>query len=196
MSPLQGAIPLVQVNEISMLVAEKLNFDMSGARNVLFQEDRGIAEGSAGLPPSLLQGVVEAIGAGGHPHAAPAPAHGCLDDHRIAQRARQRPGFSIGRCRLVAARKHRHVRFLRNAPRLQLIAELFQDLLPRTDKDDVGPLAGSCEQGVLRQKSVPWMDGLDFITQRQLHNRVDVQIGADRLARFADGIRLIRFEAM
>src|SRR5260370_2553500 len=120
MSPLQGAIPLVQVNEISMLVAEKLNFDMSSARNVLFQEDRRVAEGSAGLAPGLLQGVVEAIGAGGDAHAAPAPAHGCLDDPRVAQRTRQPPGFGIGRFRFLEDLTHPHFRFLPHSLTLPL----------------------------------------------------------------------------
>src|SRR5262249_55646621 len=74
--------------------------------------------------------------------------------------------------------------------------ELLQNLRPRTDENDAGALAGSSQQRVLGQKSVTRMDRMDFIAQSQLHNRVDVEIGADWFARFADRIRLVRFEAM
>jgi hypothetical protein len=46
---LHGAVALVQVDDVAVLVAEDLHLDVLRARDVLFEEDRGIAEGAAGL---------------------------------------------------------------------------------------------------------------------------------------------------
>ena len=124
-------------------LAEELDLDVSGARDVLFQEDSRVAKGGAGLAPGLLDGVVEAIGTGGDAHAAAPPAHRRLDDHRVAQRTSQRAGLRIRGHWLFAAGQHGYVGFLSDSPRLQFIAKLFEDLRTRADENDTGPLAGS-----------------------------------------------------
>jgi hypothetical protein len=44
---LQGAVALVQVNDIAVIVAEHLDFDMPGRFHVLLEQHRRIAEGGA-----------------------------------------------------------------------------------------------------------------------------------------------------
>ena len=46
---LHRAIALVQVDDVAVVVAENLHFDVLGAGNVFFEEDGGIAEGAAGF---------------------------------------------------------------------------------------------------------------------------------------------------
>ena len=53
MPALHGAIALVQMDDVAVLVAENLHFDVFGARNVFFQEDRRIAEGAFRLRSAL-----------------------------------------------------------------------------------------------------------------------------------------------
>jgi hypothetical protein len=44
MPTLDRAVPLVKVQQISMLIAQQLNFDVAGSRNKLFDEDVRTAE--------------------------------------------------------------------------------------------------------------------------------------------------------
>ena len=65
MPALHRAIALEQMDEVAVLVAEQLHFDVPGAADELFEEHVGDAERGAGLAPGLLQGVVELVGACG-----------------------------------------------------------------------------------------------------------------------------------
>ena len=56
MPALHRAIALEEVDEIAVLVAEQLHFDVRGALDELLQEDVGTAEGRAGLAPGLVEG--------------------------------------------------------------------------------------------------------------------------------------------
>ena len=62
MAPLHGAIALEEVDQVAVLVAEQLHFDVAGAADELFEEDVGDAEGGAGLAAGLVEGVVELVG--------------------------------------------------------------------------------------------------------------------------------------
>src|SRR5260370_42509775 len=61
MPALQGTIALEKMNQISVMVAEELDFDMASARDVLFQEDGGGAESGSGFAPGLLGGLRESV---------------------------------------------------------------------------------------------------------------------------------------
>src|SRR5207248_2574900 len=79
---------------------------------------------------------------------------------------------------------------------MDLVAKLLQDFRLRTDENNARIQTGAGQQWIFRQKAVTRMDGADLITQRELDNGVDVQIGANRLARLADWISFIGFESM
>ena len=73
------------MDEIAVLVAEELHFDVAGAGDELFEKHVGDAEGGAGLAAGLVEGVVELVRRQGDAHAAAAAAHRRLDDHGIAE---------------------------------------------------------------------------------------------------------------
>ena len=62
MPALHGAIALVKMDEVAVLIAQKLHLDMPGVDDELFEEDVGIAERGPGLAASLVDGVVEMLG--------------------------------------------------------------------------------------------------------------------------------------
>ncbi len=162
MAALQRAIALEEVDEIAVLVAEQLHFDVTGAGDVFFQENIGDAEGGAGLAAGLVERIVELVGAGGDAHAASAAAHRRLDHHREAQLRRQLMGLLVG-LDGRAAGQDRHVGLLSDVAGHDLVAELFEDLDARADEDDAGLFAGAGEVGVLGQKAVARMNGIDFV---------------------------------
>ena len=103
MTPLHRAVALVQMQDIAVVVAQDLHFDVARAADVALQEDGVVAEGGAGLAPRLFQQACEIGRALHHAHAAPAAAERGLNDQREADAgarfARLSPAFGpAARC--------------------------------------------------------------------------------------------------
>ncbi len=77
-----------------------------------------------------------------------------------------------------------------------LVAELSEDFGARTDEGDAGFLTGAGERGVLRQKAVAGVDGVDVVLLGQRDEGGDVEVGADRFTGPADEVRLVGLEAV
>ena len=94
MAPLHRAIALIQVQNIAVLIAEDLDFDVLGAADVSFQENGIVAESGAGFLPRLFAAWRRGPPAGlDDAHAASAAAERSLDDQRKADLARDRSRF-------------------------------------------------------------------------------------------------------
>ena len=179
-----------------MLVAEELDLDVAGPRDVLLQEDVRNAEGRAGLAASLVQRLVELVRRRDDAHAAAAAAHRRLDDDRIADLAGESASLSgIAHGRL-AARQHGNAGLPGDAAGDDLVAELLEDFGSWPDEDQAGLPAGPGEARVLRKEAVSRMDRVHVELLRQRDGALDIEIGADRLARFADAVGLVRLEAV
>ncbi len=63
-------------------------------------------------------------------------------------------------------------------------------------KIDAGLVAGAGEVGVLGQKAVAGMDGVDLVLLGQGDDAGDVEVGADRLAGLADAVGFVGLEAV
>src|SRR5437870_5571238 len=150
MAALQGAIALVQVNQMAVVIAKKLHLDVPGVLDKLFQKDVGDAEGRSGFALGLLDRFFELLGAASDAHAAAAAAHGRLDDHGIAELAGQAlvlgQPFQGGR----AAGQNRHARLLCNRARRYLVTQLLEDFGPRAHENESRLPASTGELRILR----------------------------------------------
>ncbi|MPN33990.1 hypothetical protein SDC9_181482 [bioreactor metagenome] len=83
--PLERAVPLVEMDHVSMLVAQHLNLNVLGLNQELFHEDVVVAECLFGL--GLHEVVVDAHFLHGvaPTHTAPAASGGGLENHRKAK---------------------------------------------------------------------------------------------------------------
>ena len=107
-------------------------------------------------------------------------------------------GASLGRIAHAArrCRQHGHAGLPGDSPGDDLVAELLEDLGSRADEDHAGLPAGAGELRVLGKEAVAGMDGVDVVLPGQGDDAVDVEIGADRLARLADAVGLVGLEAV
>ena len=76
------------------------------------------------------------------------------------------------------------------------VSQAFENIDARPNKNNACILASPGKLGVLRQEAVPWMDGIDLMSDGQPDDGIDVEVGAQRLARLSHAIRLIRLESM
>ena len=81
------------------------------------------AEGGFGFALRGLEGRPELVRRLHDPHAAPAAAGGCLDDHRVADVPRDLEPLLLRVDRALAAGQNRNARLAHGAPRPRLVAE-------------------------------------------------------------------------
>ena len=79
---LDGAIALVEVDDVAVLVAEDLHLDVFGALDVALQENSRVAERILRFGAGFRKQAGELGGLFHHSHAAPAATEGRLDNKR------------------------------------------------------------------------------------------------------------------
>jgi hypothetical protein len=106
--PLQRAFALEQVDDIAAPVAGDLHLDVAAALDIGLDDQRGVAEGAAGLAHRGGDGLGQRAGLPHHMHALAAAAGRRLQQHR--QRLGARPaGHHVGiGAGLLTAAQHRH----------------------------------------------------------------------------------------
>ena len=196
MASLDRAVSLEQMDQVSMLVAEQLHFDVTRLRNEFLDKNVGRSERGHRFALSRLKQSGEILGLEHHAHATSAATVGRLEYHRVAGFLRQLlPIGNIGN-RFRAASQDGHTRRASQLARGDLVAKLFENLDRRPDEDDSRRIACRREQRVLGEESVTGMDRIDTRFFRDADNRGDVEVRLDRLAPLTDLIRLIRLEAV
>ena len=90
MATLHGAVPLKQVNTVTVAVRQHLHFDVPGPVEIAFDQYVRIAEGRRRLAPCALQRLAEFLRRSHDAHAASATARGRLDEHRKTDARRGR----------------------------------------------------------------------------------------------------------
>ncbi len=86
MPTLDGAIPIVQVHDVSGAVPQALHLDVTGSVDVLLHEAPAVAERVEGLVAGEAEHGVH-VGGRGHDANAPSPpAHRRLDDYGVRDR--------------------------------------------------------------------------------------------------------------
>jgi hypothetical protein len=78
-APLHGTIAPPEVQDISVMVGQDLNFQVARAGKIFFEEDRGIAESGPRFVLRLFEAAIKVRLVGDDAHAAPAATHGGFD---------------------------------------------------------------------------------------------------------------------
>lgn len=80
MTTLDTAVTLVEVNDIAVVVAKKLDLDMLGLVKEALDEDGTVAKGRLGLGHSTLKVLLQGTLLAHHTHTTATTTKGCLDD--------------------------------------------------------------------------------------------------------------------
>ena len=196
MAALHRAIPLEQVHQVPVEIAEDLDLDVTRAPHELLDVHLVVAEGERGFASRRLRERLELRRRRDDPDAAAAAAVAGLEHERIADALGDRAGLA-GVARQGAARRQgRHARRLGQRARGDLVAQGAHRLRRRAHEDDAGLRARDREVRALGEKAVAGMDGVHSRPQGHPDDGVHVEIGVDRRALRADEIALVRDEAM
>ena len=157
-APLDRAVPLPEVIQMAVLVAEDLHLDVAGAQDHLFEIPLAVAEGGLGLAPALAYLLDQLAVVQDRPHAAPAAAPGRLEHQRIADLGGLPPDLGRVLAQDLGRGDHRHARRHGDAPRARLVAERPHRRGRRPDEGDPRRRAGINEIGILGQKAIARVD--------------------------------------
>jgi hypothetical protein len=122
------------MQQIPMVVAKDLHFEMARSSNVLLQENGGIAKGRAGFALGLFQFSVEFRRIADHAHAPPATAHSGLDDDGKSDLARDAMRLLRGLDRFLVARQNGNARRCGQPSSRSFVAQQLKQIRRWADK--------------------------------------------------------------
>src|SRR5690242_9274169 len=96
MPPLNGALPLEEVERVSMIVRKDLHFDVPRPLDQPFDVKRAVAERAKRFASRRTDGFEESIAGRGHAHALAAAARGRFDENWKSDRSSGRREACIG----------------------------------------------------------------------------------------------------
>jgi hypothetical protein len=94
-SPLYGAVTLVEVNAVALLVPKDLELNMSGVHYITLQYNILVPEALHGFPPSTTQRLHKVTFTPDYPHALAASTQTRLDHKGVPQYIRFALQFPI-----------------------------------------------------------------------------------------------------
>jgi len=189
-TPLDAAIPLVEMADVAVQVGDDLDFDMPRLLQVLFQIDPAVAERRRSLVAGLGQGRLEHRRFAGDSHPLAATAGRRLDQHRIADLFGDLDRLVIIRDQTVAAGDDRHAGLDRDRTGGVLVAQLLHRLGGWADEVDLATATDFVEVGVFRQKAIAGMNRIDGTDLSRADDPIDLQVAVDAAWR-SDAKRLI-----
>ena len=193
---LDRAVALEQMTEITVMIAEDLDFHMPRPDHQLLEVNLIVAEGGLGLAPGGRHLIDNVCFVFYHPHAAPTTAPAGLEHDRQADGpgCLHDGGLVLGqRC---GGRHHRHPGRHRQVAGGDFIAERAHDIGRRADEDDPRLRTRLGEFRVLGQEAVTGVDGIDSCVQRHADDGLDIQVGVDGALALADQVALVGLEAV
>ena len=182
-APLDRAFALAEMNDVAMLVAEHLNFDMARLLDIFLDEHAVVAEARARLGLRRGEAFLHLFAAIGDAHALAAAAGRSLDHDGIADLIGDL-GCLLGILdHAEMARNGRDLGLGGELLRLDLVAHRLDGLDVRPDKDDARLFQRPGEGCVLGQKAVARMDRLSPGRFGGANDLADVEIGLGGLRR-------------
>jgi len=189
---LDGAVSFVEVNDVAVVVAEDLDFDVFGAFEVFFDEDVVDAEGFLGFAFGVLEFQFEVCFPVNHAHAPAAAAGGGFEDDGEAVLPGEGQGFFDVVQGAGDAGNGGHTDAFGQDFGFDFVAEVFQGFGAGADEDDAGFFAFLSEVGVFGQEAVSGMNGVGAFALSQVDDFFDVKIGVDGFHFAPDLIGFVR----
>src|SRR5437762_1550182 len=173
--PLEGALALAEMDGVPVVVGDDLDLDMASPGEEPLEEHRPVAERRLPEPRGGREGATEARRVANDRHADAAPAGGRLEQNRKPEALRLALSL-VDAPDLLGSGKERHLCLGGQPPRRELVPHERDAVARRADEDEPGLFDLPDEGGVLREESVPGMNGLRAGGPGRLEDPVEVQI--------------------
>ncbi len=186
----------MEVDDVVVLVAEDLDFDVFGALDVSFEEDGGVSEGVLSFCLGFCEEARELGGFFHDAHSAAAATEGCFDDEGEADFVGDGKG-DVGVCEwFFGAGEGGDVVFLSEGAGSGFVAHVFEEVWGGADEDDAFAGAGAGEGGVFREEAVAWVDHGDAFGFGEFDDAFVVEVGTDGAFGGVELVCFVGFEAV
>src|SRR5579871_543488 len=190
MATLNAALTLAKADDLAMLISQHLKFNVPGALNELLHVEVAISEcgGSFGL--SGIKQVLNFAFASNDAHAAPSTASRSFYDNGVADFSSAGNGLFDTAKHPIGAGQDGHVGFFHRLTGFFFFAHEANHTGRRPYEFDAAALANLGEVGILAEKAIPRMDGVNVGDFCRADYSGNIQI-ALRGARRPDAYRFI-----
>src|SRR5271156_6277334 len=183
MPALDGTLALSKAHDISVLVAQNLEFNVAWALDVLPQIKVTVPEGSRRFG---LRGTVQTrqlILVSHDPHAAPTAAGRRFQNDRKLDLPRPLQRFFLGLDHAVRPRKYGNAVLFHGGARLFFFAHEPDDIRRGPDEFDMASLANGGKVGVFRKKAVSRMNRIHIRDLSRADYRRNIKVTLRQLWR-------------
>ena len=142
---LDGAIPLPQMDDIAVFIAQDLKFNMVRPFDIFLDENAAVAEGRLCFARGNCHILTQLLVGPDDPQAATPAAGAGLDHNRVVDTMDECQGLFEAGHSTFGAWHDWDARLLRNLPRLDLAAHQINCLGRRTNEGNAGRLAEAGE---------------------------------------------------
>mmetsp|Transcript_20373 Transcript_20373/g.44245 ORF Transcript_20373/g.44245 Transcript_20373/m.44245 type:complete len:322 (+) Transcript_20373:2645-3610(+) len=183
MTTLHGAITVVEMDDVTRTVSQALHFDMTWLIDIFLNEAPSIPKSVQSLVTRQPEHALHILRRGHDSDATTTSSHGSLDNHwvrdgigRVAD-----PSLGLGWCRKgsVGSSDGGYIGFDGQLFGRGLVSKCVEIIHSRTHKFDARLLQLLGKAGILAQESIPGMNRLHTILDRQFDDCVNVQICGD-----------------
>src|SRR5262249_49507278 len=175
---LHGAVALAEVDAVPVWIADELDLRVARGLEVALDVDGAVLEYGLCRRAGRLVQAREVLLLHDDAHAATAAARNGLDDHRVADVARDVVRVVDRVHRLDGAREEGEARRLHELPRGRLVADLLHHVGAWADERDPLVRADLGEVRVLGEEAVPGVECVRPSLQRRADQARDVQVAA------------------
>ena len=180
-APLQRAVALAQMHHVLVRVGKHLDLDVARLLEIALEVDRRICKGRLRFAARHVDGVEQRRLRVHDAHAAPATAAGGLDDHGIADLARDAHDFlRIFGQRALGAGHRGNPGFHHRRFGTHLVAHQADVLRPRAREHEARALDLLGEVGVLGEEAVAGMDCFGIGDLGGADDRRDIEVARRR----------------
>jgi hypothetical protein len=161
-SPLDRAIALTQMHQATVTIADDLEFDVMWPVDQFLDIDSTVPERPLRLAAGSVKTLHQADVAVRSAHSPTATARNCFDHHRVSNFLGDPHSLLLSFDHTIASRRDRYPCLPGLFSSRILVAHYPNRARRGPNKSNIATAANLREMGVLREKTVPWMNRIDI----------------------------------
>ena len=196
MATLNGAVALMEVDDVTLLIADDLYFDVFGPTDIALEEDGVVAEGATSLALGFVEEWNQIFRIFDHAHAATTATEGCLNYEWKTDFLGFLDRFFAIADGILGARERRDLGLFGNFSSFYLIAHTAEKIRTGTDKVEAIFFTSAGEISVFREETIARVNEVDALSLGKIDDAGNIEVSGDRPMPFPDEVGFISLKTV